>query len=461
MKISSWSFLVITLFASACTTTRTSNSNNKNVSGYVQDHLLNDSTLQHAQVGVAVYDPSTGKYLHNYQGDKYFTPASNVKLFSCYAAMKYLADSLTGIQYFENDTAIFLIPTGDPTLLHPDYRNQPVIRFLQQSKKPLYINKPIWKTQAWGRGWSWDDYNDDYMVERSPLPVYGNVVEWVQEYNQPVVPDANGFLPSPSLYSNPEVSWKVRFTADTASRFNVQRAISENIFHVTQSSQAKATQFVPFVTNGLQAALELLPDTVGKEIGETSNATLRKFYRAGLQLISLGSVASQPLDSLLKPMMYRSDNFFAEQCLQMVSYQLLQEFNERKLIDTILQTDLKDLPHPPSWADGSGLSRFNLFTPEDFVALLQKMEKDFGMERLKGILATGGKGTLKNFYNADSGFVYAKTGTLSGVVALSGFLITKQNKKLIFSVLVNNHHGSAVAIRRKVEDFLTEIRKNN
>ncbi|MGN6419074.1 MAG: D-alanyl-D-alanine carboxypeptidase/D-alanyl-D-alanine endopeptidase [Pseudobacter sp.] len=459
MKVCSWSSLVIILLASACTTSRIPGNNSR--PDYVQEHLLNDSTLQQAQVGVAVYDPSTGKFLHNYQGNKYFTPASNVKLFSCYAAMKYLGDSLTGIQYFENDTAIFLIPTGDPTLLHPDYRNQPVIRFLQQSKKPLYINKPIWKSEAWGRGWSWDDYNDDYMVERSPLPVYGNVVEWVQEYNQPVVRDANGFLPSPSLYSNPEVNWKVRFTADTAATFNVQRALSENIFHVTQSSQAKATQHVPFVTGGLQAALELLPDTVGKEIGETSNATLRKFYRAGLQLISLGNIASQPLDSLLKPMMYRSDNFFADQCLQMVSYQLLQEFNERKLIDTLLQTDLKDLPHPPSWADGSGLSRFNLFTPEDFVAILQKMEKEFGMERLKGILATGGKGTLKNYYNADSGYVYAKTGTLSGVVALSGFLITQQNKKLIFSVLVNNHNGNPVTIRRKVEAFLTEIRKNN
>lgn len=459
MKIFVWSFLVITLFASACTTTRVSNS--KAGSGYVQKHLLNDSTLHQAQVGVAVYDATAGKFLYNYQGDKYFTPASNVKLFSCYAAMKHLGDSLVGINYVENDTAIFLIPTGDPTLLHPGYLQQPVIRFMQQSKKPLYINKPNWQSNAWGRGWSWDDYNDDYMVERSALPVYGNVVEWIQEYNQPVVPDANGFLPSPSLYSNPEVNWKVRFTADTGKYFYVQRAIAENIFQVTQSSQSKARQFVPFVTNGLQSALELLPDTIGREISETSASTLRKLEKSGLQMFGMHSVYSQPLDSLLKPMMYRSDNFFADQCLQMVSYQLLHEFNERKIIDSILKTALNDLPHPPSWADGSGLSRFNLFTPEDFVVLLQKMEKEFGMDRMKRILATGGTGTLKNYYNTDSGFIYAKTGTLSGVVALSGYLITKQNKRLIFSILVNNHNGSAVTIRRKVEAFLTEIRRNN
>jgi D-alanyl-D-alanine carboxypeptidase/D-alanyl-D-alanine-endopeptidase (penicillin-binding protein 4) len=44
------------------------------------------------------------------------------------------------------------------------------------------------------------------------------------------------------------------------------------------------------------------------------------------------------------------------------------------------------------------------------------------------------------------------------VLALSGFLYTKKNKMLIFSVLVNNHNGNATAIRRKVESFLVNIR---
>ncbi len=60
-------------------------------------------------------------------------------------------------------------------------------------------------------------------------------------------------------------------------------------------------------------------------------------------------------------MMHRSDNFFAEQCLQMVSYELFKEFNEQKVTDTMLKTVLKDLPQSPAWADGSGLSRMNLF----------------------------------------------------------------------------------------------------
>ena len=133
--------------------------------------------------------------------------------------------------------------------------------------------------------------------------------------------------------------------------------------------------------------------------------------------------------------------------------------NDNLITDTILDIELKDLPQRPRWADGSGLSRFNLFTPADFVTILVKMKDEFGMDRIRHVFATGGKGTLLNFYKKDSSFIYAKTGTLSGVVALSGFLYTRKNKLLCFSVLVNNHRGNAVEIRRRVEAFLSEIRR--
>jgi D-alanyl-D-alanine carboxypeptidase/D-alanyl-D-alanine-endopeptidase (penicillin-binding protein 4) len=157
-------------------------------------------------------------------------------------------------------------------------------------------------------------------------------------------------------------------------------------------------------------------------------------------------------------MMHRSDNFFAEQTLLMVSNERLGVMSDEKIIDTLLKTDFKDLPQKPRWADGSGLSRYNLFTPQDFVAILNKMKNEFGMERMKNIFPTGNEGTLTNYYKTESGFIFAKTGTLSGVVSLSGFLYTKKNKLLIFSVLVNNHNSSATAVRRAVEKFVEGIR---
>ena len=89
------------------------------------------------------------------------------------------------------------------------------------------------------------------------------------------------------------------------------------------------------------------------------------------------------------------------------------------------------------------------------------MKDEFGLERLKLLLPTGNEGTLRNYYKDETGLIFAKTGTLSGHVALSGFLITSKNKLLIFSVQVNNHYTSGTAVRRAVEKFLQKIRKEN
>jgi D-alanyl-D-alanine carboxypeptidase/D-alanyl-D-alanine-endopeptidase (penicillin-binding protein 4) len=143
--------------------------------------FLENKELKTAHVGVYVYDDSSKKIIADYQSDKYFVPASNTKLFSLYAGLKYLGDSLLGIRYQENDTALFIEPTGDPSLLHPDFQLQPIIDFLKKSHKKIYLINFGWQETPWGPGWAWDDYNDDYSIERSPLPVYGNFIRWNQE----------------------------------------------------------------------------------------------------------------------------------------------------------------------------------------------------------------------------------------------------------------------------------------
>src|SRR5215467_12017778 len=77
--------------------------------------------LVSAQIGICLYDPAKAVYLYEQQGNKYFIPASNTKLFSLYAGLKYLGDSLVGIRFRDEDTALIIFPSGDPTLLHPAY----------------------------------------------------------------------------------------------------------------------------------------------------------------------------------------------------------------------------------------------------------------------------------------------------------------------------------------------------
>ena len=419
------------------------------------DPFLNDTALVNAHVGINIIDIGNGKTIYDHQGGKFFVPASNTKIVSTYAALKFLGDSILSVEMAENDTAIFIKPKGDPTFLHPDFLNQPVISYLQKAAKPVYLISPSGSVTPFGPGWSWNDYNYAYSSERSSFPLYGNVVKWVQERTGDAPTVENVMDESIAVYSIPEVNWKVRFTTDTAVKsFYVQRDRVDNIYTISQGPETKKVeQDVPFVSGGLQAALDLLPDTLHQSVylleGKVPEGlTFRKIY-------------SQPIDSLLRPMMHRSDNFFAEQVLLMAGEEVFKEMDESKVTKKLLMEDLQDLPQMPRWADGSGLSRFNLFSPRDFTHLLTKMKTTFGMERLKRIFPTGGQGTLRQFYLQDSGYIFAKTGTLSGVVALSGYLFTSKGKWLAFSVLVNNHRSDAVAIRRRVERFLQEVRRNN
>jgi serine-type D-Ala-D-Ala carboxypeptidase/endopeptidase (penicillin-binding protein 4) len=426
---------------------------------FTEETLLRQPGLVSAQVGISLYSPTTAAFIYNYQGDKYFVPASNTKLFSLFAGMSYLGDSLIGMRYRQTDTALFILPSGDPTLLHPAYPDQPVIRMLQSTHRTLYLADVNFQDDPLGHGWAWDDYNDDYMPERSAFPVYGNLIRWIYD------------TVAGSFYTIPDIDWPVRFSPDSSKQgFSVRRDFHNNAFEITEGKGRVREQDVPFITSGVASAALLLRDTVGKTVGVRSRLPQSPpvFMIAGVSAANPGGPStsfagfsilhSRPVDSLFRPMMYNSDNFFAEQTLLMVSNELLGQMSDARIIDTLLKSDLKGLPQRPIWVDGCGLSRNDLFTPQDFVWLLDTLQKKFGLARMKGILPTGGTGTLTSYYREDAGFIFAKTGSLSGVAALSGYLITKKGHPLLFSILINNYTGSGGSVRRQMEKWIHHIR---
>lgn len=433
----------------------TSCSLEKKIAKTAKADVLTAPALATAHVGISIYEPATGKRWYDFQGDKYFVPASNTKIPTCYAAMKYLGDSLIGLMAGTTDEPgkIYIKGTGDPTFLHPDFKSQPVYDYLKKQNQPLVLTNPNFYTTSLGSGWAWNDYNENYMAERSALPVYGNVGRWkmVELSNQRL-----DFIVSPRLFRDSLLFTYPEFTGahayDTVKRtyrhLGIQRKKDANVYELVVENTAFTSAEIPFETTSANTLAAILRDTLQLPV-----ETKQKHY-----IYNRAIIKSQPTDSMLKPMMHRSDNFFAEQSLLMVSNTLLGHMSDRMVIDTLLKTDLKDLPQKPRWADGSGLSRYNLFTPQDLVAILHKMKNEFGMERIKVIFPTGGEGTISSYYKTASGYIYAKTGTLSGVVALSGYLVTKKKKELIFSVLVNNHQASATDVRRAVEKFLQHIR---
>lgn len=424
----------------------------KQISGSARKNILEDSAFISAHTGIAVFDPLEGKYLYRYQDNKYFIPASNTKIITCYAGMKIIGEKITGIYYTENDTALFLVPSGDPTFLHKDFKEQPVATLIKNTTGKIYMSPLGWNELPLGPGWSWDDYSESYMPERSAFPVYGNIIRWYQVKSTRENPPTPSDTTDTFIYSDPELDGEVNFGKPSADqKFAVERKRDQNAFVIHEGMQRNAEVEVPFITNGILTALDLVKDSLHKEILPLQG----KFPLAWRKDLSV--LYSRNLDSMLKPMMHRSDNFFAEQTLLMTGDKLIGEMNAEATIRRLLETELSGFPEKPRWVDGSGLSRYNLFSPDDFVWILTKMKREFSWERITTIFPTGGNGTLGSTYLQDSARIYAKTGTLSGVAALSGFLVTNKNRILVFSIMINNHRQPASRLRKSVAAFLHDI----
>jgi D-alanyl-D-alanine carboxypeptidase/D-alanyl-D-alanine-endopeptidase (penicillin-binding protein 4) len=411
-------------------------STQKQLSKQAHNEILDKKEVSGAQVGICIFDPSTRKYLYNYQGDKYFIPASNTKLFSLYAGLKYLGDSIVAARFTIDNGTIILQATGDPTFLHPDFKNQPLLDFLKRKEIQVIRLNTSFASESFGAGWTWNDYQSEYMAERDPFPMYGNLATVI------FGGDSIRTIP-PSL--QPFVIGK----PEKGRRWDVTRELAAHSFTIdTGRGTTAPVKTITMAMNKGLFATRYLADTLHKVV-------LTEYD--GLEPGEGIPIYSQPRDSLFKMMMHRSDNFFAEQTLLMAANEHLGQMSDARMIDTLLKKDFAELPQKPRWTDGSGLSRYNLFTPQDLVWLLDKLKNEFTLERLKVILPGANEGTLENLYKGYEGRIYAKTGTLSNHIALSGYILTKKNKQLLFSVMVGNHQSSASLIRREVEKFLTGI----
>ena len=407
-----------------------------------QKTLLNSEGVKGAHVGIAIYNDSKEQWLSKYQSDHYFTPASNVKILATYLGLQFLGDSLPGWKMAENADTLFLMPLGDPSFMHPEFKYQPVVDIIKNTNKQVVIvgnNQD--QFEIFGSGWSWADYAEDYQPERSRMPIYGNVVHFYQ---------SNKKLEA----IKPFYFFKDIVDLGKAEEKNWSRSRTGNRFFTTNENNKSKYFQVPFSQEDMPIvkALELLNDTLGKKISFQKQSTL--------PATSYKTIKTVATDSLLKIMMLRSDNFYADQIVLMASEQLFGKMDDAALLDSTKKLFFADLPQKMRWADGSGLSRYNLNTPENYIAILQQMHSKFGEARVKNIFEKGGEGTISAYYKNFPGTMYAKTGTLGGQVALSGFIYTPKQQKLYFSVLVANHMSpSSTQVRRAVETYLTKVTK--
>ncbi|QNF31621.1 D-alanyl-D-alanine carboxypeptidase [Adhaeribacter swui] len=407
----------------------------------VKEQLEQSPVFAQHFTGFALYDLDSSKMVVEHNAHKYFTPASNTKILTLYAGLKILKDSIPALRYQVRRDSLIFWGTGDPTLLHPDLKNNRVFNFLKNRREKLFFSAANFAVDALGPGWSWQDYNDYYSAERSSLPVYGNVVRFTGKFG------------SSQVQVQPRYFRNVLKTSilTTSKNYIVLREPDKNQF--TFYPRRVTKDFAVDVPLKLSTELtrQLLGDTLRKPV---------KILNRRLPM-NAHTLYATPADTLYKRMMQDSDNMFAEHLLLLCSATVFDSLNTSLIINHVKKTFLLDLPDQPNWVDGSGLSRFNLITPRSIVALWLKIYQEVPRDRLFSLLTIGGKtGTLKRFYQSEAPFVFGKTGSLSNNYSQSGFITGKSGRTYIFAFMNNNYTRSSAEIQLEMERIVTQIHQN-
>ncbi|WP_291865221.1 D-alanyl-D-alanine carboxypeptidase [Maribacter sp.] len=385
-----------------------------------------DSNLRKNQfTGLLVIDPSTKDTLYNYNGSKYFTPASNTKIFTLYSALKVLPKNIPALTYSIQKDTLYAQGTGNPTLLHPYFKDSIVIQFLKKYKN-IAFNFSNYSDTQYGPGWAWEDYDTYFSPERSALPIHANVLT---------------IHHTDSLIANPTYFKDCIIYADISKH----RELNKNLFYYNKIQ--KDTLEVPFITN-TSVSKKLLESALNKEISVVSKLP------EGPKNI-LYSIAT---DSVYKRMMHESDNFLAEQLVIMSSGILKDTLNFKITRDYILDTHLSSLRQQPRWVDASGLSRYNLFTPESMVHVLYKLYKEVPLKRLFTLFPVETNSDSDKNKVVEQPYIYAKSGSLGNNYCLSGYLQTRSGKILIFSFMNNHYRVPTKEVKNQMHTIFKEIR---
>ncbi len=396
--------------------------------------------------GFALFDPEKREMLYEYNSDKYFTPTSNTKILTFYTSLRILGDSVPALQYSRQGDLTIIWGTGDPSFLNPRVQQNPqIFNFLKNVKGQLLYCPANFKDYRFGNGWMWDDFLSAYQAEKSPFPVYGNLIRFKLNGSWRAIDVLPAFLKNSLSYDSTSLS------ADF-----LKREEHDNLFTVNKkASRGKTTEWnLPLHYSG---------DFIAKVLADTLRRPVNVLDAALMPPADVTTIYSIHTDSLYQLMMQNSDNLIAEQLLLLCSWQLDGSLNTDKAIKYSIKNLMAGLPDELQWEDGSGLSRYNLITPRSLVNVLYRIYQAVPRSRLLNIFPAGGvSGTISSRYrNGDSPFVFAKTGTLANNQALSGYLITQKGKLLIFSFMHNNFKSGANTVKDEMEQVLREIYRTN
>ncbi|WP_238151230.1 D-alanyl-D-alanine carboxypeptidase/D-alanyl-D-alanine-endopeptidase [Kribbella sindirgiensis] len=439
------------------------------------DGLLNDSRYDGSQVALVVRDATTGETLYDRNGAQRMLPASNTKLFSSTAAMHVLGPSyrfhtdvlaaapVRGGQLLGN---LYLKGYGDPTALESDYAalaEQLKAAGVRRVHGDLIADDTYFDHVRLGDSWAWDDEPFYYNAQISALTLapdtdYDSGTAIVESRpgaaaGAPVKLDlvpANGVIKL--------VSTATTGAAGSSNTLNIERDHGTNIVRVTGSVPLGASTGQEWVTvwePELYAA-----DVFRRALTAQGIAVSGRIKNAATPASAtrLARDESMTVGELMTPFLKLSNNMHAETLVKAMGAVVDADGSWPAGLGVVTGY-AKSIGVDTSrirLSDGSGLSRKVNVTADSITDLLIGAQKESWWKQWYDALPIAGNpdrfvgGTLRSrMQNTPAANnLHGKTGSLTGVTSLSGYVTNKDGRKLVFSMISNNYLVSP----RSIED---------
>lgn len=438
-----------------------------------------------AGIGYAVSDCKTGEKLLQSEPQQSLVPASILKLVTTATALEMLGPDfrfetiMEAVGTVKNDTLfgkLHIIGGGDATLgsnyfpennhFTDDWIKALKSKNIKVITGKLTVDATIYESQTIPDTWIWEDIGNYYGAGISGISIKDNQYEVhlssPQEAGRPtrinaIRPEIPGLQLQNEVLSS-DVNSDQAYIYGSPMEYN--RVIRGTIPKGKSDFVIKGSMPDPSAWLAHYFRNELKKNGIIAD-GETEYATVKKSEEE----VVLRMVNQSPaLREIIKVTNYESVNLFAENFLKYISYKksglgvtkrgckLVTEFWKVKGIDI---TGF-------FMSDGSGLSRFNATTPSQMVQILNYMRtRSAHSEDFYQSLATAGEGTLTAM-RAESfpgHSLRAKSGSMTRVRCMAGYLTTQSGRQLSYTIMLNNFTCSQGEANRKIEEMLLELRK--
>lgn len=440
--------------------------------------ILEDEYFQSTSLSVSIYDLTTNQILYELNPKLLLHPASNMKVITSIAALVYLDSGYTfNTSVYHTGIIMDSVCYGDLIVVggfDPDFTTEDLDTIvyaikdfgINEIRGNVYGDVSNMDSLFWGNGWMWDDDPSSDFPYMTPLIVNDVSVEVAYEpglIGNPVhfslIPETNYFDVTNSTITTKEDTSDFEITRDWLNRGN-EILISGDLSYKAKADTVKINIVSPDYYF-LYLLKEKLENNSIKFIGRLDTLTLPEYSK---HIYS----KKRPFDEVIVNLNKESDNLSAEMTLRLLGLQYSGKPASAEkgieMVDSLIsQTGLKYSDY--RIVDGSGVSHYNLVSTELMVELLKYIYSN-SHEKFNVLYnsfpVAGIDGTLENRMKRAKAFqnVHAKTGTLSGVSTLSGYLKTANDHDIVFSLFLQNFIGSSRVARYyqdKICNFLSEL----